>query len=254
LVQAELILTKSLLLPVIDFNFNFPTEPTIKDDLGPYLNDYNNRSLQAISLIATRNFSSGTGQNGTLGNQVLNTAGTAATELVFNRLNTIISQSNAIHNLDLNIRSFNDASASLRLFNERFVLTGTLYNNSGNYQIYNSSSTLFNTNFTSLSKDFSAQYLILKNGSLNARYSYRLLNTTILNQADLAGVQYVNGLGLVYQRDFDTFGEFLRNIFSNGNRKKPVNPLPVPTNTPSTPPPSNTSGDSGAKGSDEEDN
>jgi TamB, inner membrane protein subunit of TAM complex len=252
LVQAELILTKSLLLPVIDFNLNFPTDPTIKDDLGTYLNDYNNRSLQAISLIATRNFSSGTGQNGTLGNQVLNTAGTAATELVFNRLNSIISQSNAIRNLDVSIRSFNDASASLRLFNERFVLTGTLYNNSGNYQIYNSTTTLFNSNFNTLSKDFSAQYLILKNGNLNARYSYRLLNTTILNQVDLANAQYVNGVGLVYQRDFDTFGEFLRNIFRSNNRKQPVTPTPEPKNPAPGTQPNRTGGASASTGEDDD--
>jgi hypothetical protein len=122
------------------------------------------------------------------------------------------------------------------LFGERVVLTGSLFNNNGNYQFYNSNYTLFNTPFNSLSKDFSAQYLILKNGSLNARYSYRLLNTTIANQIDLANAQYVNAVGLVYQRDFDTFGEFLRNMFRSG-RRQPVNPLPEPKTTPFTPPP-----------------
>jgi len=231
LVQAELILTKSLLAPVIDFDFNFPTDPSIKDDLSAYLNDANNRSQQAISVIATRNFSSGTGQNGTLGNQVLYTAGTAASELVFNSLNSIIAKSNAIRNLDLNIRSFNDASASLRLFDERVVLSGSLFNNSSNYQLYNNSTALFNTNFNTLSKDFSAQYQILQNGNLSARYSYRLLSTTELNQIDAISAQYVNGLGLVYQRDFDTFGEFLRNIFKAN--KKPAAVMPTPPKTPS---------------------
>jgi hypothetical protein len=241
---------------VIDFDFNFPTDPSIKDDLGTYLNDYNNRSQQALSVIMRRNFASGTGANGTFTNQALGTAGEAVSELFFNRMNAVIAQSNAVPNLDLSIRSFNDASASLRLFKERFVLSGSLYNNVNSTDLFNNyNSSLFNTNFSSLYKDFSAQYLILKNGALNARYSYKLLNSTTLNNIDQQiGAQYVNGLGLVYQRDFDTFGEFLRNVFSNGNRKKQVTPLPEPTRTPSSPPPSNTGSDSGAKGSDDNDN
>lgn len=241
LVQAQLILTKSLLQPTIDFNFNFPTDPTIKDDLATYLNDYNNRSQQAISVIVTRNFTSGTGQN-SFGNQVASTAGTAASELLFNSLNTLIAQSNAIKNLDLNIRSLNDASATLRLFNNRVVISGSLYNNAGNYQLFAGTQTsLFNTNFNSLSKDFSTQYLIMKNGNLSARYSYRLLNTNILTQ-DLANTQYVNALGLIYQRDFDTFGEFFRNIF-RPQRNRKINPLPEPKTTPGTPPPARPAGD-----------
>jgi hypothetical protein len=204
-----------------------------------------------------RNFASGTGSTGPITSQALNIGGQAATEFLFDKLNTLIAQSNAVRNLDLSIRSFNDASASLHILNDRVILSGTLYNAVNTTDPLNNYNTsLFNSNFNSLYKDFSAQYLILKNGNLNARYSYRLLNSTTLNSIDSQiGAQYVNGVGLVYQRDFDTFGEFLRNIFSNGNRKKQVMPLPVPTSTPSTPPPSNTSGDSGAKGSsNEEDN
>jgi hypothetical protein len=101
LVQAEIIITKSLLQPSIDFDFNFPTDPSIKDDLGTYLTDYNNRSQQALSIIVTRNFAPGTGSN--LTNQVLGTAGDAVSEFAFNKLNNIISQSN-IKNFDLNLR------------------------------------------------------------------------------------------------------------------------------------------------------
>ncbi|MDB5023291.1 MAG: translocation/assembly module TamB [Mucilaginibacter sp.] len=235
LVQANLLLTKSLLQPTIDFDFNFPTDPSIKDNLGTYLNDYNNRTQQALSIIVTRRFNPGNG-NGALGAQTLNTASEAVSEFAFNKLNTLISQSNTIKSLDLNIRSFNDASASLRLFNERFVLSGSLYSTVGSSSdlFYNNTS-LFNSNFSNLSKDFSAQYLITKNGNLTARYSYRLLNGTVLNTIDQQlTAQYVNGLGLVYQRDFDTFGEFLRNMFGRGKKKQPINPLPIPATAPRT--------------------
>jgi hypothetical protein len=53
------------------------------------------------------------------------------------------------------------------------------------------------------------------------------LNGTVLNTIDQQlTAQYVNGLGLVYQRDFDTFGEFLRNMFGRSKKKQLINPLP----------------------------
>jgi hypothetical protein len=230
LVQAELILTKSLLLPNIDFDFNFPTDPSIKDDLGTYLNDYNNRSMQALSIIVRRNFAAGT--PGNLTNQVASTAGEAVSEFAFNKLNALISQSN-IKNFDLNLRSFNDASATVRLLNQRLILNGSLFTNTGSNNIFNNAQTsLLNSNFSDITKDFEAQYLLRKNGDLTARYSYRLLNSTTLNDINQLSLQYVNGVGLVYQRDFDTFGEFFRNFFGRSKRDNQPQQAPTPPPTP----------------------
>jgi len=241
LVQAELIITKSLLQPNIDFNFNFPVDPSIKDDLSTYLADNNNRSQQALSIIVRRNFASGTGSN--LTNQVLGTATEAVSEFAFNKLNSFISQSN-IKNFDLNIRSLNDASVGFRFWNDRLILNGSFYSNTGTSDLFNNRSSLLNTDFRTLTKDYEIQYLIRKDGNLRARYSYRALNSTTLNTInDALGVQYVNGVGLVYQRDFDTFGEFFRNIFRQSRRSNtPTNPIPVPANT-TTPAVNNTSPD-----------
>jgi hypothetical protein len=225
LVQAKLILTNTLLHPTIDFDFNFPFDPSIKDDLSTYLSDNNNRSQQALSIIVRREFSNGANNN--LTNQVVGTAGEAVSEFAFNKLNSLISQSN-IKNFDLNIRSFNDFSASLRV-KERFVFTGSLFNTtSGSSDLFQKNASLFNSNFNQLTRDFDVQYLIRPDGNLTARYSYRVLNSTTLNTlSDQFNVQYVNGLGLVYQRDFDTFGEFIRNLFRRGGKKNPVKPAPA---------------------------
>ncbi|MGI4804363.1 MAG: translocation/assembly module TamB domain-containing protein, partial [Janthinobacterium lividum] len=226
LVQAELLLTKSLTHPEIDFNFNFPNDPAIKDELAAYLNDATNRNQQALSLIVRRKFATGTGQN--LTKEVGSTAQDAISEFAFNKLNNFISQSN-IKNLDLNIRSFNDASASLRLFKNRLVLNGSLYNNQVGNDLFNQNATVFSSNFNNFTKDFEAQYLISKDGKLTAKYSYRALNSTTLNTINSQlGLQYVNGLGLVYQQDFDSFSEFWKNIFNKKrNRRKPQPALPV---------------------------
>ncbi|MCC8411182.1 translocation/assembly module TamB domain-containing protein [Mucilaginibacter sp. UR6-1] len=232
LVQAQLLLTKSLLLPTIDFDFTFPTEPTIKEDVATYLSDNTNRSQQALSIIVRRNFTAGTG-GGNLNEQVLSTASDAVSEFAFNQLNSFISQSN-IKNIDINIRSFNEASASIRLFSDRLILNGSLFTNTGSNNLFYNNTNLFNANFSNLTKDFEALYRIRKDGNLTARYSYRVLSGTALSTFNPLDVQYVNGIGLVYQRDFDSVGEFLRNIFRRGRRSipattpAPVNPTPAP--------------------------
>ncbi|OKS88210.1 translocation/assembly module TamB domain-containing protein [Mucilaginibacter polytrichastri] len=216
LVQAQLVLTKTLLAPNIDFDFTFPTDPSVKDDLGTYLTDYNNRSQQALSLIVRRQFASGYGNNIT--DQVKQTAQDAVSEFAFNKLNNLISQSN-IKNLDINFRSASDASASLHLFKDRLLLNGSLYNTNQNNNLFGSNTqSLFNSNLNNFTKDFEADYLIRPDGRLRARYSYRVLNSTTLNSINNLDVQYVNGIGLIYQRDFDTFGEFLRSIFTRRKR------------------------------------
>lgn len=234
LVQADLILTKSLLQPAIDFDFTFPLDPSIKDDLSNYLSDVNNRNQQALSIIVRREFANGANNN--LTNQVLGTAGEAVSEFAFNRLNSLIAQSN-VKNFDLNIRSFNDASASLRI-KDRVILTGSLFNSYiGSSDLFaQNSSSFFNSSFNQLTKDFEAQYLIRPGGDLSAKYSYRVLNSTTLNTLyDNLSVQYVNGIGLIYQRDFDSFGEFLRNFFRTHSKKDTTKkPIPVIT-TPDRP-------------------
>lgn len=234
LVQANLIITKSLLQPTIDFDFNFPTDPQIKEDVNTYLADNNNRSQQALSIIVRRAFAPGTGSN--FGNQVLGTAGSALSEFAFNKLNSLISQSN-VKGFDLTIRSFNDASASVKFFNERLVFNGSLFNNSGSSNLFNNNTSLLNSDFNKLTKDFEALYRIRPDGNLTGRYSYRVLNTNTLNAADQLTVQYVNGIGLVYQRDFDTFGEFIKNIFSRGTNRRNRKLIPLDQSVPVVPTP-----------------
>lgn len=231
LVQAELILTKTLLQPDIDFNFNFPLDPSIKDDLSNYLSDNNNRSQQALNIILRRNFSNGA--NGNLTNQVVSTAGEVISEFAFNKVNSLISQSN-IKGFDFNIRSFNDLSASYKV-KERLIFTGSLFNSSSSSNdLFQNNTSIFNSNFSVLTKDFDAQYLVRKDGNLSARYSYRVLNSTTLNTLnDQLNEDYVNGIGLVYQRDFDSLPEFIRLIFKKQPGKNlPATPAPTTVNAP----------------------
>jgi hypothetical protein len=231
LVQAQLGLTGSIIKPTINFDFNFPTDPNIKDDLSTYLSDNTNRSQQAVSLIVRRQFASAASNSG-LNNTVQSTAKDALTELVFNKFNTLFAQSTNIKGFDLNIKSAQEASATIHLLNDRLLLSGSLFSNQGDQLFGASSQNLFNQNFSNLTKDFGVQYLIRKDGRLTATYSYRVLNGNTLDylNGQLSVPNYVNGLGLVYRRDFDNFGDFFKNIF--GSKKSPAKKDSTNTSTP----------------------
>ena len=208
LAQAEMILNGNLLHPEISFGLDFPTDSYVKDDLQSYLSDANNVNQQALSLIVRRSFAPGTGTD--LTRELNTTVFSAGTELAFNQLNNIISQSLNLNFVDFNIRSFNEASASIRLLNDRLILTGGVTDRRGQLNDFN----VFGKDVAS---DVEALYLIRKSGNLLFRASNRLSNRNFLNRED----EYVSAFGLVYRQEFDTFGEFFRRIISI-KPKKPV--------------------------------
>lgn len=201
--QAEMILNGNLLRPDITFGINFPTDSYVEDELQSYLSDVNNVNQQALSLIVRRSFAPGTGTD--LTRELNTTVFSAGTELAFNQLNNIISQSLNLNFVDFNIRSFNEASASIRLLNDRLILTGGVTDRRGELNDFN----VFGKDIAS---DVEALYLIRKSGNLLFRASNRLNNRNFLNPED----EYVSAFGLVYRQEFDTFGEFFRKLFSFG--------------------------------------
>lgn len=204
--QAEMVLNGNLLHPDISFGLDFPTDSYVKDELQGYLSDANNVNQQALSLIVRRSFAPGSGTD--LTKELNSTVFSAGTELAFNQLNNIISQSLNLNFVDFNIRSFNEASASIRLLKDRLILTGGVTDRRGQLNDFN----VFGKDVAS---DVEAIYLIRKSGNLLFRASNRLNNRNFLNPVD----EYVSAFGLVYRQEFDTFGEFLRRIISFKTKK-----------------------------------
>lgn len=207
--QAEMTLNGSLLHPDISFGINFPTDSYIQDELQSYLSDANNVNQQALSLIVRRSFAPGTGTD--LTKELNSTVLSAGTELAFNQLNNIISQSLNLNFVDFNIRSFNEASASIRLLSNRLVLTGGVTDRRGELNDLN----VFGKEVAS---DIEALYLIRKSGNLLLRASNRLSNRNFLNPSD----EYVSAVGLVYRQEFDTFSEFFRRLLFFGRNREDV--------------------------------
>jgi len=205
--QAEMILGGNLLHPEISFALDFPSDSYVKDELQTYFSDANNVNQQALSLIVRRSFSPGTGTD--LTTELNSTFLSAGTELAFNQLNNVIAQSLNLNFVDFNIRSFNEASASIRLLNNRLMLTGGVTDRRSELNDLN----LFGNQVAS---DVEALYLIRKNGNLLFRASNRLNNRNFLNPND----EYVSAFGLVYRQEFDTLGEFFKRMFTISRKKK----------------------------------
>ena len=210
LAQADMNLRGTLSQPEVSFDLNFPQNPYIKDELQAFFSDANNVNQQAISLIVRRSFTPASTQE--FGREVNNTLLSAGTEIAFNQLNSIISQSLNVNFFDLNIRSFNDASASLRFFNDRLVFTGGVTDNR-NRQI--NDLTLFTDKVVT---DAEMTFKLRQDGNLVLR-AYNRLNAR--NFLFTPNSDYINAVGLVYRQEFNSLSEFWRKMWVWKERRKP---------------------------------
>lgn len=217
LAEAVMNLNGLILHPDISFDINFPQDASIRDQVQSYLSDVNNLNQQALSLIVRRSFAAG-GGNMNLREQTTSTIISAGTELAFNQLNNILAQYLGLKYVDLNIRSLNEASASVRLFDDRLILTGGVTDTRGNvgeFEILGGR----------VARDVEALYLLRRDGSLTLRASNRLNNRSILNLTTTNQDEYVSALGLIYRQEFDNLDEFLRLLIG---RKRSEERLPAP--------------------------
>ncbi|WP_234993227.1 translocation/assembly module TamB domain-containing protein [Sphingobacterium lactis] len=215
LAQADMIIKGTLSQPDVSFDLNFPQTPYVKDELQSYLSDANNVNQQALSLIIRRSFTANSTNE--FGREVNNTLLSAGTEIAFNQLNNILAQSLNINFLDFNIRSLNDASASVRFFNDRLVLTGGIVDRRN---IQTTDLTFFSNQ---VATDAELTYKIRRDGSLMFR-AYNRLNTRniLFTPTD----DYINALGLVYRTEFNTLGEFWKKMWTWKPKKDSLLVLP----------------------------
>ncbi|WP_440131516.1 translocation/assembly module TamB domain-containing protein [Desertivirga arenae] len=248
LTEAIINLQGIITQPKINLDLNFPNDAYIKDQLQSYFSNPDNTRTQAISIIVRRAFTN----TSNFENTATSTLANAGTELTVNILNSIIAKSLNLKTVDINIRSVNDFGLSGRFFNDRLRITGSLTDvraTSSNLVNFNSS-----TGNTYYARDIELQYLIKKDGTLIARASNRLSNRSILTATNVNGQDYVNALGVVYRKDFDSLGEFIRAFVGKSRKeeRKDGTPIPNPAGpvtpvTPSTPVPAPISGEPAKK-------
>lgn len=222
LAEAEMILNGSLLNPDINFGLEFPNNTGIKTELQGYLDNEDNESQQVINLVVRNNFNGSSGAGIGFTNSDLLGSGL---ELAFSKLNNIISQSLNIKNLDINVRSQSEIGGSYSFFDNRLKISGNFVNNK--YNVDNMlDNNILNSSFTDLTRDLEMTYNINRDGTFVAKVFQRPTNRDFFNlNRDI----YVNGFGLVFTQEYDTFAEFIRNIFAK-RRQQQQGPVNTPTN------------------------
>ena len=221
LTEAIINLQGLITQPRISVDINFPDDPYIKEQLQSYLSNPDNRYTQTISIIARGAFAANTN----IVTTATSTLASAGTELTMNIINSILAKTLNLKTVDINIRSVNDFGLSGRFFNDRLRITGGLTDTkatSSNFYNFNNSGG--NTTYT---RDVQLEYLIKRDGTLTARASNRLNNRNILNYSQ--ELEYINALGLVYRKDFDTLQEFLRALVGKQRREERRKQAPIPS-------------------------
>ncbi|MGF1924545.1 MAG: translocation/assembly module TamB domain-containing protein, partial [Bacteroidia bacterium] len=205
--EVEMGLSGLLLQPDIKLDIFFPANPAVKEELQAYFNDGNNLNKQALSLIIQRRFAPGSGGKENLAQQLGSVGTSTATELIFNQLNNLLSSMN-LNFVDVNIRSFNEASASFRFFNDRVVANLGIVDRASENDF-----SPIGFNKDNVGREVEILGLIRKDGTLIGK----LANKPPTQQSVFAnpGVNQnlnVTSLGLIYNQQFDTFKEFLQKI------------------------------------------
>jgi hypothetical protein len=214
LTEVEMGLSGLLLKPDIKLDIYFPSNPGIKEDFQSYFNDSNNLNLQALSLIIRRSFAPGTG-TAALGKQLTSGVTSTATELLFNQFNNVLSSLN-LDFVDINIRSFNEASASFKFYNDRIVLNAGIVDRRSNNDL-----SLIGFSKNNVGSEVEILALIKKDGSLVGKLANKpptqqtMFANTLGNQNN-----NVTSLGLIYTQQFDSFREFLQKITGEYKRNQ----------------------------------
>ena len=211
--EVEMGLTGLLMKPDIKLDIFFPANPAIKEELQSYFNDGNNLNTQALSLIIQRRFAPGTGSENL--SQQLGSVGTGtATDLIFNQLNNVLSSLN-LNFVDINIRSFNEASASFKFFNDRIIV------NAGITDISKSSIDNSIGFRNEVGREVEILGLIKKDGSLVGKIANKPPTIqSIFANPGINPYQNITSIGLIYNQQFDTFTELLQKISGKYRREQ----------------------------------
>lgn len=204
LVQCALGLQKSLLNPEITFDLNFPDDQSIKNNLGSYLSNQDNITQQFFSLLILGKFYAPNN------NSTASGFSSSVNELISSQLSSL---SKSIYKgLDLNM--LNGLGGSLTFFDEKLIISGTLLN--ANTTIINSTqqnnTQNNNSRASDLTGDVNIEYKIDKSGNFRATAFNRIANNYNNLPISNPNSPNIQGIGISYKKDFDTFGELFRNF------------------------------------------
>ncbi|MGY6562118.1 MAG: translocation/assembly module TamB domain-containing protein [Luteibaculaceae bacterium] len=211
-VEVYLKLQGALTQPEISFDIKAPTvDENARAQLRTAIEQEDERNRQVFALLLLNKFLPVMGQGseeftgGASGAQ-LGAATTA--EMLSNQLSNWVNQISSDFDIGINYRPGDAISneeiavaLSTQLFNDRLSFSGNFGVSQGND---------LNQNPNSIVGDFLVEYMITEDG----RFRLKVFNeSNDFNLTNVNQAPYTQGVGVFYQQDFDTFKEFLDNLF-----------------------------------------
>ena len=205
-VICELKITDKLKNPRLGFNIEIPDlDPMIKSRVESALSTEDKVQKQFLSLLVTNNFLPEE-QSG-----IVNNSSSLVTEAIANQLNNIFEKLDIPVDLGLKYQSNDrgtdifDVAVSTQLFNNRVVVNGNI----GNKQTGTSAQ-------TDVVGDLDIEIKIDRSGSLRLN----IFSHSADQYTNYLDNSQRNGVGLTYQTEFNSLGQFIRNIFRSKAKRQ----------------------------------
>lgn len=212
-VDCILIMTRTLMSPIITFDIELPTvDGSVQQEVKSYLNTEMEMNRQVFSLLVMNSFVTPQalvgftdGKGGTGGNVGLVTG----FEMLSNQVSNWLSQISTEFDFGVHYRPGDEISPdqlevaiSRHLFNDRLVIDGTVANNGVN-------NTGQNTN--NIVGEVTAEYKLTDDGKVRVKAFNKANDNTVINTE----APYTQGVGIFYREDFET----LRDLFERYLKK-----------------------------------
>ena len=209
-VDCGISISDKLSNPRLSFSIQIPDlDPMIKSRVESALSTEDKVQKQFLSLIISNNFLPDE-QSGIVDNSSMLYSNVS--EILANQLNNIFQKLNIPLDLGLNYQpnergnDIFDVAVSTQLFNNRVVVNGNI----GNRQ-YTSNSTKNN-----VVGDIDIEIKLDRSGALRLN----LFSHSADQYTNYLDDSQRNGVGLTYQTEFNSFGQLMRNIFTNKKNRQ----------------------------------
>lgn len=228
-VQCYMYLTESMLKPTIKFDIKAPQANDLARQLiARVTSEQDELNRQFFSLLAWKKFQPISGTYGA--------NASAATDLITNQINTLLSQVSNDYKMNVSIQSDQttgnkqyEFGVTKNFLDDRLILSGSF--GVENFQ----SETSDNQN--NLIGDINLEYLLNESGTFRVQVFNESTDKTIIQQNDLG--RFTQGAGISYKEDFNTLKDFklIQYVFDvfrkeenkryPWKRKKQQRPVPV---------------------------
>ncbi len=211
-------MTGKLMEPKIRFDIKVPNaDDFVRNQIAAVTSDENELNKQFLSLLVANRFTPL--QNGVREGSGGSAVSSNSLELLSNQLSNWLNGNNERFTVGVNFRSGDNTSTGsatvlvgTKLFNDRV----NVYTNVG----YGSSTigqTATNQNANNIVGDIVAEYNLTKDGRIKVK-AFNQTSDNIYSNSSLS--PYIQGAGISYSEQFDTFRELRQNVLSLFTRRK----------------------------------